>query len=88
MKKNYVENIRGLANLQSDCEYILKQGNYTVGIADTKTEFLYLSNNDGGDKRIAFFLDGLKNVVLDFSGSVLTFEGRITPFIPERLSPQ
>ena len=81
MKKNYVENIRGLANLQSDCEYILKQGNYTVGIADTKTEFLYLSNNDGGDKRIAFFLDGLKNVVLDFSGSVLTFEGRITPFI-------
>ncbi len=81
MKKIYVKDLRELAEMQGDYEYVIQKGNYVIGVEDTKKEFLYLSNNDGSDKNIAFLLDGLQNVVLDFSGSELTFQGRITPFI-------
>ncbi len=81
MKKIYLKNVRELTNVQSNYKYVIPKGDYTLGLEDTKQEFLYLSNNDGGVKNIAFLLDGLKNVVLDFSGSTITFQGRIAPFI-------
>ena len=81
MKKIYLKNVRELTDVQSNYKYVIQKGDYTLGLEDTKEEFLYLSNNDGGVKNIAFLLDGLKNVVLDFSGSTITFQGRIAPFI-------
>lgn len=81
MKNIKINDLRDLQEIQSNCQYVIEKGNYTVETNDTKAEFLYLSNNDGSVKNIAFFLDGVNNVVLDFSGSEVTFQGRITPFI-------
>ena len=81
MEKIYIKSIDDFSNIQSDKEYVVEKGNYEIGVENTKEKFLYLSNNDGGVKRIVFLMENLKNVVLDFSGSVLTFQGRITPFI-------
>ena len=81
MKVIEINNLQELKNIQSDCRYVIKRGSYTVGTEDTREEFLYLSNNDGSVKNIAFYMDGLKNIELDFSGSELLFQGRITPFL-------
>ena len=81
MKKVRVENLETLREIQSDTKYVIDKGDYEIGVSQTHERFLYLSNNDGSVKRIAFLLENLKNVVMDFSGSTLTFQGRITPFI-------
>ena len=81
MKKVRVENLETLREIQSDTRYVIDKGDYEIGVSQTHERFLYLSNNDGSVKRIAFLLENLKNVVMDFSGSTLTFQGRITPFI-------
>ena len=81
MKKVRIENLETLREIQSDTKYVIDKGDYEIGVSQTHERFLYLSNNDGSVKRIAFLLENLKNVVMDFSGSTLTFQGRITPFI-------
>ena len=56
MKVIEINSLQELKNIQSDCRYVIKRGSYTVGTEDTREEFLYLSNNDGSVKNIAFYI--------------------------------
>lgn len=44
---------------------------------------VYISNNDGGIKRIAFDLSDMSNLEIDGNGSQFIFHGFITPFLLE-----
>jgi polygalacturonase len=46
----------------------------------TDEEYIYVSNNDSSLKKIFVNLKNRKNIVLDFCGHTLEFNGRITPF--------
>ena len=43
-------------------------------------EFLTLSNNDSGDKRIAFLIKDMRNVTIEGNGSDFMFHGCMVPF--------
>lgn len=43
-------------------------------------EFLTLSNNDSGDKRIAFLIKDMRNVTIEGDGSDFMFHGSMVPF--------
>ena len=43
-------------------------------------EFLTLSNNDSGDKRIAFLIKDMKNVTIEGEGTDFLFHGCMVPF--------
>ena len=43
-------------------------------------ESLTLSNNDSGDKRIAFLIKGMKNVTIEGNGADFLFHGCMVPF--------
>ena len=43
-------------------------------------EFLTLSNNDSGDKRIAFLIKDMRNVTIEGAGSDFMFHGSMVPF--------
>lgn len=42
-------------------------------------EFLTLSNNDSGDKRIAFLIKDMRNVTIEGNGSDFMFHGCMVP---------
>ena len=44
-------------------------------------EFLTLSNNDSGDKRIAFLIKDMRNVTIEGDGSDFMFHGCMVPFV-------
>ncbi len=46
--------------------------------------FYAISNNEAGDKTIAFPLIGRKNITIDGMGARFTFQGRILPFVIDR----
>lgn len=43
-------------------------------------EFLSLSNNCSGDKKVAFLFNGMKDVTVDANGAAFIFHGKIVPF--------
>ena len=62
----------------------LKRGVYHIGERNTVKRTYYPSNNDGGEKKIAFLYEDCENLVLDGNGSKLVFHGRISPFVFDR----
>lgn len=81
MKTVYLDKLESVLAFENDTTYVIAKGDYSLGVNHTQEKFVYISNNDGGLKNVAFLLENAKNIVLDFSGSTLTFEGRITPFM-------
>ena len=71
--------------LESDTVYRFEGDMLSVSLGDTQhiTERTYLSlvPFHRGFLDTAFYLRGLKNVVLDFGGATLKLHGRIQPFI-------
>lgn len=49
-------------------------------------EYVTVTNNDNGDKRIAFPLKGMKNVVIDGNGAEFMFHGAMVPFLVSDVS--
>jgi len=49
-----------------------------------REEYLFISNNDEGLKRLAFFLDGWDGLEVDGQGSLFVFHGFILPFVLQR----
>lgn len=43
-------------------------------------KYLKTSNNDPGDKRIAFDLEGMENLLIEGNGATLLFSGFVSPF--------
>jgi hypothetical protein len=82
MRQLYLNKIKGINNLfKSDTQIIIAKNEYHIYLEETQIQTYYPSNNDGGEKRIAFYLKNLHNLILDFSESKLIFHGRIHPFI-------
>lgn len=65
---------------------VLPQGIHHFFPAQAREEYLFISNNDEGLKRIAFFLEGFPELEIDGQGSKLIFHGYILPFVITRSS--
>lgn len=70
---------------ESNTVYVAAQEKYDIYESDTikLTQPTYLSIYDTnfGSLNTAFYLNGLKNVVLDFKGATITLHGRLQPFV-------
>jgi hypothetical protein len=63
---------------------VFPPGTYDFWPDRAAEQYLYVSNNDPGLKRIAFLLPGLNNVEIDGQGSKFIFHGGINPFVLDR----
>jgi len=70
--------IKGIDNNKT---ITLPKGEYKVFGDCTTPQFYYQSNNDAGERNVAFLIKDKHNVVLDFQHSTLIFQGRIAPFV-------
>ncbi|QTN33916.1 right-handed parallel beta-helix repeat-containing protein [Akkermansiaceae bacterium] len=61
-------------------------GRYDFHPERATEEYLFVSNNDEGLKRIAFPLKGLEGVEIDGGGSTFVFHGYTVPFLLEKSS--
>lgn len=60
-----------------------QKGEYHFHKDNASIKTLYVSNNDSGEKRIAFHLDKLENITLDGGGSTFIFHSGVFPFAAE-----
>lgn len=72
-----------LHGINSDTNITFDTNDYFIDSDGLQKRTIYVSNNDVSEKSIAFELQNKKNIVLDFSGSKVIFNGRITPFVIE-----
>lgn len=75
------EVINLINNINDGKTYLLEKGEYNIFEDCTTSAFYYQSNNDAGDRKVAFLIKDKENVVIDFQGSTLIFHGRIAPFV-------
>jgi hypothetical protein len=61
-------------------------GRYDFHPERASEQYLFVSNNDEGLKRIAFPLTGLKGVEIDGGGSTFVFHGYTVPFLIDKSS--
>ena len=57
-----------------------EEGTYPFFPERCVEEYLAVSNNDNGNKRIAFNINGMRNVTVKGNGTVLQFHGMMVPF--------
>jgi hypothetical protein len=60
---------------------VFPPGRYDFHPESASEEYLFVSNNDEGLKRIAFPLTGLKGVEIDGGGATFVFHGYTVPFL-------
>lgn len=63
---------------------VLPNGTYHFHPAFAMEEYLFISNNDEGLKRIAFFLEDWNDIEIDGQNSLLIFHGLMLPFVFRR----
>lgn len=63
-----------------------EDGVYPFYPEDAACEYVTVTNNDNGDKRIAFILRDMRDVVIDGKGAEFLFHGSMVPFLAERVS--
>lgn len=57
-----------------------EKGRYDFFPENAVTEFLSMSNNDSGDRKVAFLIKGMKNVTISCDSAEFMFHGAIVPF--------
>ena len=62
---------------------IFPPGRYDFWPDQAEEQYLFISNNDEGLKRIAFMLTGVKDLEIDGGGATFVFHGRMMPFLIE-----
>jgi hypothetical protein len=62
---------------------IFPPGRYDFWPDQAEEQYLFISNNDEGLKRIAFVLAGVKDLEIDGGGATFMFHGRMMPFLIE-----
>ena len=62
---------------------VFKEGIYDFFPEKAFEKYLKISNNDNGIRKIAFYLNGHKNVEIDGGGATFMFHGGIIPFVLE-----
>ena len=82
---DYTPVIRQLLNSHPEgrVKLVFGKGTYHFYPDGAEERYLCVSNNDNGLKRIAFDIDGMKEVEIDGGGSDFIFHGRIVPFAVE-----
>ena len=71
------------AHPEGALKLVFEKGTYHFYPDGAVERYLCVSNNDNGMKRIAFDLNGRKEVVIDGNGSDFIFHGRLVPFSVE-----
>lgn len=56
------------------------EGTYDFFPENAEKMYLAVSNNDNGEKKVAFVIDGMKNVIIEGNGTEFLFHGEIVPF--------
>jgi len=64
-------------------QLIFPPGRYDFWPDQAEEQYLFISNNDEGLKRIAFMLVGVKDLEIDGGGATFVFHGRMMPFLIE-----
>lgn len=78
--KNEIERIKN--NQEQGGEIIMEKGIYHFYPEGSYEKELYISNHDQDNpKKVAFYLENLKNVTIDGNGSELIFHGTMIPFV-------
>lgn len=67
-------------NPKGNVRILFGKGVYPFYPEQGAREFLTLSNNDSGDKRIAFLIKDMRNVTIEGDGSDFMFHGCMVPF--------
>lgn len=67
-------------NPKGNVRILFGKGVYPFYPEQGMREFLTLSNNDSGDKRIAFLIKDMRNVTIEGDGSDFMFHGCMVPF--------
>ncbi|HET8829017.1 MAG TPA: hypothetical protein VFM79_06730 [Pelobium sp.] len=62
---------------------IFEKGTYDFFPEKAFEKYLKISNNDNGIRKIAFYLNGFKNLEIDGGGATFMFHGGIIPFVLE-----
>ncbi|MBQ8203016.1 MAG: hypothetical protein IJZ75_01890 [Clostridia bacterium] len=68
---------------ESGGELKFQKGEYHFYKDNAAVKTLYVSNNDSGEKHIAFNLSGLENITVDGGGSTFIFHSGVFPFAAE-----
>lgn len=68
------------AHPDGNVEIRFAAGLYEFWPEDACTEFLSMSNNDSGDRKVAFLIKDMENVTVTGDGSDFLFHGAIVPF--------
>lgn len=63
-----------------------EEGVYPFYPENAAHEYVTVTNNDNGDKRMAFILRDMSNVIIDGKGAEFLFHGSMVPFLAERVS--
>jgi hypothetical protein len=80
----YVSEALKKCKIQKASRLIFEGKNYTF-LPDLASEkMIYISNNDGGLKRVAFNLSGINNLEIDGQNAAFMFDGYICPFILDK----
>ena len=66
--------------LKSGERIVFERGEYRFGAEGGRRTHLDPSNNASGEKRVAFFLRGLRDIEIDGGGSTFVFGGGVSPF--------
>ncbi|MGM9748957.1 MAG: hypothetical protein ACI3ZN_09145, partial [Candidatus Cryptobacteroides sp.] len=57
-----------------------EKGTYHFYPQEATNKYLEISNNDNGDKRIIFLMEGMENIVIEGNGAEFIFHGAEIPF--------
>lgn len=72
--------VAATAHLKSGERIVFDRGEYRFGVEGGRRIHLDPSNNASGEKRVAFFLRGLRDIEIDGGGSTFVFGGGVSPF--------
>lgn len=80
--RDYSPVIRRILSGHPDGNIIIRfgEGTYPFYPEEAFSEFLNLSNNDSGQRKVAFLIKKMKNVTIECSNSKFLFHGAIVPF--------
>ncbi len=80
--KDYTSQVREIlaSHPQGNITLRFEEGEYNFYPEDASEDFLSLSNNCSGDRKIAFYINDMKNVKVQGHKTAFMFHGRIVPF--------
>ncbi len=80
--KDYTVQVRDILRAHPEGNLVIRfeKGVYEFYPEEAVQDFLTLSNNCSGERKIAFYIKGMKNVRVEGSGTDFLFHGRIVPF--------